>query len=37
VERRAQRLVAASLVGLGLFVAAEATRTLVQGRLPATS
>lgn len=37
VERRAQRLVAGSLVVLGLFVAAEATRTLVVGRLPGTS
>lgn len=37
VETRAQRLVAASLVLLGLVVAVESTRTLVQGRLPEPS
>lgn len=34
VERRAQRLVAVSLAALGLFVVFEASRTLVQARLP---
>lgn len=37
VERRAQRLVGVSLVVLGAFVAVEATRTLLVGRLPEPS